>query len=290
MTLLYDSLDRSYRYIDGEDPAIVKIMPSGVYTVVLRPDGMYFNESYTHGDNLVEVDTEQSRQFRKEIRDFFDDNITSVLTESGISHRRGIILYGEQGSGKTSLVRSSLPYILSFNSIVLIGPDPGYLEGHCIPAIRDDDADRPIVIIWDDFERVIEYHYSIIQLLDGIKSPDHLLVICTTNNIDAIPPQIKNRPSRFGLIMDIPRLPASSRYNYVVDKFPRISISDAWWLVEVTISNQLDYLQEACKLHLMGYSREEIIARISLAWHGKDNNDKDLYDIPSILEDADTDL
>lgn len=276
MTLLYNREEGSYRYIDGADPEIVKTMPSDVYTVLFRPDGIYFDKSFTDGDVLVNIDTTQSRQFRKEIKDFFDDNITKTLRESGITHRRGIILYGEPGSGKTSLVRSSLPYILSFNPIVLTDPEPGAMVDGIIPAIRDDDPDRPVVVIWDDFERIMRAKYALIQFMDGIRSPDHVLVICTTNNIDAIPTQLRNRPSRFGMIMEIPRLNFESRLTYVIDKYPRIAwnIDDARWLVDATLNDELDHLQEVCKLHLMGYSRDEILARIELAWRRKEDEKK----------------
>lgn len=266
---LYQPDYNSYQYIEGSDPILIKSIPAGSYTARNSPRGIYISPVLFCGDHIVPIESPQVDQLKREIADFFDDTITSRLAENGISHRRGIILYGEPGTGKTSIVRSLVPYIISRNAIVILDPNPYELRSEIIPAIRQCDNNRHIVVIWDDFDRGLRQNSGLLQLLDGTSSPDHLLVVCTTNHINSIPDRLRNRPSRFGLILEIPRLNYVSRLQFVASKYPGISKDVADSLISITANQELDHLHEVCKLHLMGYTISEIVDRIDLAWQQK---------------------
>lgn len=272
--------DGDYSYVSATSAQqTATVLPTGAYRVNLMPMGLWFKPSQTSGDTLIDISTTVARKVTREIADFFDPAITERLRAAGLKHRRGIILHGKPGTGKTSLVRALIPTLLAHNAIVLIDPGADPLERLFIPAIRLCDPDRPIVLIWDEFERTTSYSQKeLLQLLDGLNSPDHLLTIGTTNFIERIPDALKKRPSRFGLVLEMPQLNFDARRNYAVTKFPMLDDDMIHSVTDMTADVSLDHLEEACKLALMGYEADEIRDRIQdarLCLATADSNDDD---------------
>lgn len=256
--------DGDYSYVSATSAQeTATMLPTGAYRVNLHPMGLEFKPTQTSGDTLIDINTPVARKVAREIADFFNPGITERLRAAGLKHRRGIILHGKPGTGKTSLVRALLPTLLAHNAVVLVDPGADPLERLFIPAIRLCDPDRPIVLIWDEFERTTDYSQNeLLQLLDGLNSPDHLLTIGTTNYIERIPDALKKRPSRFGLVLEMPQLSFEARRNYAVTKFPMLENDMILSVVDMTADVSLDHLEEACKLALMGYDPDEIRDRI----------------------------
>lgn len=250
-------------YPEADIRQSVTQLPAGVYTPQLSPNGPFFKPEQTSGDRLVSLDTPVATKVTREIEDFFNPRITDRLARAGIKHRRGIILYGAPGTGKTSLVRALFPYLIESGAVILLESNADHLQQVYIPAIRLADPDRPIVLAWDEFEKNANYSYhELLRLLDGMNSPDHLLTIGTTNHLDKIPDQMRKRPSRFSLVLEMPALGDKERLAYAQMKFPMLDHYALLSCVEITDGKPLDYLEEACKLVLMGYDADEIRDRI----------------------------
>lgn len=259
---------------------VYQALPAGGYHVEQTPNGMYFKPIPSTKEMLINLDTPVGRRVRREITEFFNPELTARLTAAGLKHRRGIILHGEQGTGKTSLVRAMFPFMIEHNAVMLLETNADHLEHTIIPAVRLTDPDRPIVLIWDEFEKNARYSRNeLLQLLDGLASPDHLLTIGTTNYLHRIPRQLRFRPSRFSLVLEMPPLPAEARTVYVQSKFSMLEAPVARAVVDLTEGRPLDYLEEACKLALMGYDLDEIRDRIQgepiLSPDSEDEDDSD---------------
>jgi SpoVK/Ycf46/Vps4 family AAA+-type ATPase len=256
--------DGDFHFIPISTPEhVYQALPAGGYHVEETPTGMYFKPIPTVKETLVSLDTPVGRRVRREITEFFNPELTARLGSAGLKHRRGIILHGVQGTGKTSLVRAMFPIMVEHNAVMLLETNADHLEHSIIPAVRLTDPDRPIVLIWDEFEKNARYSRNeLLQLLDGLASPDHLLTIGTTNYLNRIPRQLRFRPSRFSLVLEMPPLPSEARAVYVQRKFGMLDPDVARAVVDLTEGRPLDYLEEACKLALMGYDLDEIRDRI----------------------------
>jgi len=257
--------DGDYRHYDGVNPRIVQALPAGAYTAGVGQNILFFRPVPTTADTLVRLDTRTARSVGREIDTFFDPATTGQLMAAGLKHRRGVLLHGAAGSGKTSLLRAFFPSMIERNAVILVQPHCSYLKDTFIPSIRRHDQDRPIVIIWDEFEMVVsDYMAELLQLLDGVTSPEHLMVLTTSNQMAAIPDTLVKRPSRFGLICEMPPLDGDARMAYTAKKYPMLSATVRQQLISlVDPSLTLDYVEEACKLFLMKYEYDEIRDRMT---------------------------
>lgn len=255
-----------YEYFPVDVPEnMIHALPAGVYTARITSTGeLHLVPTAVTKDLIVDLDTPTAMHVKREVTDFFDQEITSRLAAAQLKHRRGIILHGEAGTGKTSLVRAIFPQLIEQNAVILLDPDVSSLVRQIIPAIRRTDANRPIVIVFDEFHYVVDRSATyLLQLLDGLTSPDHIITIGTTNYMARIPKTICARPSRFSLVLEVPHLPESARHVYAQTKYPSLDVNLTAELVTITISMALDFLEEALKLAIMGYTCEDIVARFA---------------------------
>lgn len=254
----YQSINVTSR--DDMRPAL----PPGAYQVGVGSTGMFFKPVVLAPEPFVKLDTSVVRKVMREVDEFFNPDMTARLAAAGIKHRRGIIIYGPPGTGKTSLVRSLFPVFAAQNAVVVVDVNADHLENLIIPAIRRNDPDRPIVLFFDEFDKNANYSRNeLLTLLDGINSPDHLLTIGCTNYIDKIPTQLRSRPSRFGLILELAALDRDARAAYVAHKYPMLSEEMRTFVIDATVAQPLDYVEEGCKLALMGHEPDELRDRIT---------------------------
>ncbi len=74
---------------------------------------------------------------------------------------------------------------------------------------------------------------------------------------------MKDRPSRFGLILEMPPLSMDARIAYGRRKYPMLHEDTLADLAMIIQDKPLDYLEECCKLSLMGYETDEIRDRMN---------------------------
>jgi hypothetical protein len=251
-------------WISPDDRLIVSRLPAGTYVDVGQEYWrLALRRCTTDATPAFFLDTPEMRMVRREVEAFFDPAATARLQAAGLRHRRGIILHGPPGTGKRTMMRQLIPFLVERDAVILVDCDADYLEHALIPAIRASDPDRPIVLLFDAFDRDVSLSRAkLLQLLDGLTSPDHLLTIGCTNDLKAIPLQLRNRPSRFGLILKIDRLAEGVHERLAEQKYPTLSRADRQFAVRLTRELPIDYLEEACKLFLMGYDPDEISDRL----------------------------
>lgn len=255
--------DGDYKSFKGDNPVFHRQLPAGIYSVIVSPGGVFFRSIPVQNDTFVKLDAPAARMIAREVESFFDPVITARLRDAGLKNRRGVILYGSHGTGKTSLIRALLPGITAAGAVVLSDTNADHLENIIIPAVRESDPDRPIVLIWDEFEVNAQYSQKeLLRLLDGVSSPDRLLVLATTNYLDKVPKQLCDRPSRFSLVLEMPPMNSAARMAYAQRKYSMLDSYQQFAVVELTLNRSLDYLEEALKLLLMGYDFDEIQDRM----------------------------
>jgi len=254
--MYYRTDEGTYRRMSVDDRPIVSRLPAGAYvesSAEAEDARLALQPRTLSTEPLLFLDTPAMRMVRREVEAFFDPATTARLASAGIRHRRGIILHGPPGTGKTSIMRQLVPRLVEHDAVIVVDCDPNQLEHAFIPAIRASDPDRPIVLFFDDFDQSAANTCSaLLQLLDGLTSPDHLLTIGCTDDLEAVPVQLRNRPSRFGLILRIDRLPEGLHERLAEQKYPTLSPADRQFAVRLTRELPIKYLDDVCKLLLLG--------------------------------------
>jgi transitional endoplasmic reticulum ATPase len=134
------------------------------------------------------------------------------INKLGIDVPKGIILYGEPGVGKTSLVFSlSKQYNIQLFKISSIDIHSGDGEKKLCDLFKQASdislkEDKPCIILIDELDSVGPNRETdpssssivaqLLTLMDGFKKRDQLIIIGTTNRINAIDPALR-RPGRF---------------------------------------------------------------------------------------------
>ncbi len=200
--------DAKLRNVDLQAATFVEVIPSKDHTW----DKLYYPKS------VKDI-------FELEVFSFLQD--TAKYNAKGI-RKRGIMLFGVPGTGKTSI-----GYILSKylpgNAVIWVTPEilvknPNVLESLYILM----DFLSPAVIILEDIDLIGEDRSGlsdlvrlgiIMNILDGVNSIDNVVTLAMTNRIDMIEKALSRRPGRFDRIIEIPALTKKSREIMIRDRF-----------------------------------------------------------------------
>lgn len=184
-------------------PKVIERLLPGMYTTRVNHDGrIIFEKKTINIDDLLRFPDGISDQIMNEINSFWTRN--ADFQTYGFLHRRGYLLYGPQGSGKSSIVQLIISDIIQREGIVMLCDNPEVLN-NSLSVLRKVEKDRPVVCIFEDIDAVITKwgESEILSLLDGENQIDRVLNIATTNYPEKLDRRIVARPRRFDRIMKI---------------------------------------------------------------------------------------
>jgi hypothetical protein len=169
----------------------------GLYEIAHSPTiGIYFQKTPVKTEGLLRFPQTNSEKVVREIQKFWD--LEGRFREYGLSYKRGIIMWGPAGSGKSCTIQLIMQDVISRNGIVLKFTNPTlFMEGMRI--LREIQADTPIVVLMEDIDATIQRdgESEVLQILDGVDLLDKVCFLSTTNYPERLGARILNRPSRF---------------------------------------------------------------------------------------------
>lgn len=175
---------------------VPKLTP-GVYEVNSSPNaGLYFEKIPVKTEGLVRFPETHSDLVLSEIQKFWDRE--AVFEKYGLTYKRGILLYGPPGSGKSCTLQLVMEDVIARGGIVVRFTDPYlFIDGTRI--LRQIQYDVPAVVIMEDIDSTLEmYNESeILNILDGVNEVRKTVFLATTNYPEKLGARVVNRPSRF---------------------------------------------------------------------------------------------
>lgn len=148
-------------------------------------------------DNLI-LEGDLSSELKADVRSFFEAK--DLYGKYGIAWKRGILLLGPPGNGKTHAVKAlvnalDVPclYVKSFSAEYV--SDQGNI-GQVFARARES---APCILVLEDLDALINSGNRAFFLneMDGFASNDGILTLATTNHPERLDPAILERPSRF---------------------------------------------------------------------------------------------
>ncbi|WP_245844184.1 ATP-binding protein [Oceanobacillus rekensis] len=166
-------------------------------------------------DDILLEDHVKTDIFRS-IDEFFHENGT-FFQEYNIPYKRGILLYGSPGNGKTTLVKSiagSVPAPVVYWQIT------EYTSSYSIKEVFATLTKMaPMILIIEDIDSMPEEARSVfLNTLDGATSKEGIFLIGTTNYPEKIDPALINRAGRFDRAYEIKQPDDALRSKYLHKK------------------------------------------------------------------------
>jgi len=177
-------------------------LPAGFYTLDRRHGVVFFIKQNLAIDDLIEFKDSISDSILLDIESFWES--ADKFEHYGFLHRRGYLLYGPAGSGKTALVQLLIARIVARGGIVLSCNTP-YLVKEALPILRETEPDRNIICLFEDIDAIIQRHgeEEVLSILDGESQVDKVLNLATTNYPEKLDKRLVARPRRFDRVVYI---------------------------------------------------------------------------------------
>ena len=196
----------------------VKELSAGFYVIQMTDQGLYFNKTNPVTDELIEIPNDATSVILHHLETFWESK--KVYEEHNVIWKRGILLHGDPGCGKTSTIHLVSQNVINRNGIVIFASNPRATAA-ALRVFRTIEKDRPILLIMEEIETIAEHHESeLLSLLDGEIQVDNIVVVATTNHIARLGKRIVDRPRRFDVIEHISSPDEYARRYFIENKFP----------------------------------------------------------------------
>ena len=253
----------------------VACLPPDVYTIVGTDDGHAFARHELTSDVLVHLPDSKSVEVIEEIERFW--GLKDRFSEFGFSHRRGFLLWGPAGSGKTVTVALALQGIARLGGVGFLVTDPPY-DARALMKFRMIEPDRPVVLIFEDIDAIIARNgeAEVLALLDGELAINNVVNIATTNYPENLDGRVVNRPSRFDKVVKIDVPSAESRRAYLKTRIPKMPEEELDVWIEQTNRFSVAHLKELIvSVQILGHDLNDEIKRLrSMSHPPKSTQDK----------------
>ena len=149
------------------------------------------------------------KRLESEVINFFDDSVAQLYRAMKVPYRRGVLLHGPPGNGKTSIIRYVGAKLLSVPAM-LLRPAQDFDTDNLEDIVRRWKDQAPAILAIEDLDWLLEKVNvsTFLNLLDGVDTREvggGLMLIATTNNPEKLDPAVNNRPGRFDVVIEVDR-------------------------------------------------------------------------------------
>lgn len=211
---------------------------------------------------------------KQEIQDDFAQFLSSraIYEQYGIPWKRGVLLIGPPGNGKTHTVKALLNWLNVPCLYVKSFKHPYNTVQQCIQSVfARARQTTPCVLVMEDLDSLIDDQNRAFFLneLDGFAANTGIILLATTNHPDRLDPALVDRPSRFDRKYYFELPGAAERFAYMkswnaqLDGDLHQTDEDLVPLVEATNGFSFAYLKELFLSALMRWISNPVRGKMS---------------------------
>lgn len=173
------------------------ILPYGTYKYGEDTYGAPFLSPSSIREEKKHVSLNLLQPVEKDIASFLKSK--HVYDELQIPYRRGYLLHGPPGNGKTSLVRDLVSKHLNDTYVIFTNTVP---KDQILQALNNTPGNK--IVIFEELvnKRSLDMN-DFLTFMDGELSLNDCITIATTNYVQDLKENVANRPSRFDLVVKV---------------------------------------------------------------------------------------
>jgi hypothetical protein len=242
----------------------VRRLPSGAYKVEFYKNTPILVPANVINDDLVKLPDSKSDLVIQEIEKFW--TLATEYRKLGYAHKRGYLLYGPPGSGKTSTIMAVMKGMIAKDGVIIVaGMTHPTSVSQILSRFRSVEPHRPLVVILEDIDAMIERDgdMEILSLLDGEISIAGAVFIATTNYPEQLDKRIRDRPSRFDKVVEIGLPNKEARKTYLLSRGLKFEDAELEKWVEVTCGLSIAHIKElVLSIKCFGDNFDDALERI----------------------------
>lgn len=191
-------------FYPSTDIKIRDSIPGGIYTIEYdRQRTTYFlNKLNPVLDDLLFLPDPKFDVIVKDMVYFWDNE--QLFKDYNYAYKRGLLLYGEPGCGKTSLTSLlSKVVVEKYGGVVISirdGDDLNDYKNFISQIFRTIEKNTPLLVLIEDLDGLLAFgdnETTLLNVLDGVDQAHNVVYIGCTNYPEDLKERIINRPSRF---------------------------------------------------------------------------------------------
>lgn len=252
----------------GISQSLDRLAP-GCYRGNMAPDvGVYLQKQPIRTDSLLMLPDSKSEAIVAEITQF--TTLRPAFTSRGLLYKRGVLLWGPPGSGKTSTLHLLMRLIVDrCGGIALLIEHPE-IANQSLQLIRKIEPERQIIGILEDIDGLIGTYgvEQYLSLLDGESQIDNVVFVATTNYPERLDKRFVDRPSRFDTVEYVGMPSTDARRAYLRHKEPDLPNATIERMVDVSEGLSIAHLRELIILtQCFGRSIDDAAKRLTAFRH-----------------------
>lgn len=238
----------------------------GVYTTSTMQDGEILftpsKQNYDHVYNLPGLPI-----------DFISDQVNRFWESAAIYekyqfiHKRGILLYGPPGNGKTCVIAALIANLVKADGVILcIGEFSEAAKA--LRTIKRVEPQRKVMTLMEDMDTLLSGDYKseephALSMLDGQTQVNGVVHVATTNYPEQLADRFIRRPGRFDLVIGMGMPIKQTRKSYFQKILKDDNHPEIEYLVDKTEGLSLAYLREIASSYLcLNIPIEDTVSRL----------------------------
>jgi hypothetical protein len=184
----------------------------GVFEIKYCPTrGHYWEQIPVKTEGLLRFPDGNSEKVINEIQNFWERE--QLFKDFALTYKRGLILWGPAGSGKSSTVQIIIADVIERGGVVFKFNTMPSLFLEAVRIFREIQPDTRLVVLMEDIDSILDDYgeSDVLNILDGVDKIEKVIFIATTNFPEFLGERIINRPSRFDKRFKMPHPNTKSR-------------------------------------------------------------------------------